>query len=169
MIPFIGAMVRLKGVYEWFNFANDTVSVLGVVKRAAAATTAVAVLAGAGVGVVKTVEAVSQSPQERAVKQAIATHTPDITPDIRELVMKVNGENTYSKGFLYKKENHTLLNAIVAICNDGNALPALQCDDAGMVASRLEMEVRERAARERMRERDRKFRESFSTDGIIPR
>lgn len=76
---------------------------------------------------------------------------------------------TYSKGFPYKKENHTLLNAIVAICNDGNALPALQCDDAGMVASRLEMEVRERAARERMRERDRKFRESFRTDGIIPR
>lgn len=53
MIPFFGAMVRLKGAYEWLNFTNDTVSLLGIVKRAAAATATVAVVAGAGVGIVK--------------------------------------------------------------------------------------------------------------------
>ena len=165
----IRGLSALNTAREWFSFANEAYSFLGLVKRTVAATATVAVLAGSGVGAVKGVEAVSQSPQERAVKAAIATHAPDISKELRELVMKVKTENTYSKGFLYKKENHALLNAIVAICDDGNALPALQCDDAGIVASRLKMEVRERAERAKADEYNRKFRESFSTDGIIPR
>lgn len=45
MLPFFGLLARAKAVYEWFNFTNDTVSMIGVVKRAAAATATVAVMA----------------------------------------------------------------------------------------------------------------------------
>lgn len=165
----IRGLSALNTAREWFSFADEAVSFFGLAKRAAAVTAGAAVFAGTTVGAVKTVEVISQSPQERAVKQAIATHTPDITPDIRELVMKVNGENTYSKAFLYKKENRELLDAIVTICEGGNALPALQCDDAGQVKARIAYQERERKAMKRAEEYNRKFRESFSTDGIIPR
>lgn len=71
--------------------------------------------------------------------------------------------------FLYDPKNHSLLEAILAICADGNALPALQCDDAGQVKARLVYQERERMEMKRAEEYNRKFRESFSTDGIIPR
>lgn len=144
MLPFFGLLARAKAVYEWLNFTNDAVSMIGVVKRAAAATATVAVVAGASVGVTKGAQAVLQSPQERAIKSAIATHAPEISPEIRAQVMKVNSENTYSKVFLYDPNNHPLLEAILALCVDGNALPSTQCDDAGKVKARLVYEERER-------------------------
>lgn len=166
MIPLL---IKAKAVYEWFNFAGEAISALGVIKRAAAATAGAAVIAGAGVGVVKTVEVVTQSPQERAVKAAIATHVPDITPELREQVMKVNSQNTYSKTFLYKEQNRPLLLAIVAICEDGNALPALQCDDASEVKAFIERQELMAKEDEIIREKNRKFIESINTDGLIPR
>lgn len=165
----IRGMAALNTAREWFTFAGEVVSFLGLMKRGAAATAGAAVIAGAGFGAVKTVEVVTQSPQERAVKQAITAHVPDITPELREQVMKVNGENTYSKDFLYEEKNRGLLEVIIAICKDGNALPSLQCDDAGIVKAYIERQERERIARERIKEQNRKFLENLSTDGIIPR
>lgn len=165
----IRGLSALNTAREWFSFAGEAVSFLGLAKRAAAGVAGAAVIAGAGVGAVKTVEVVSQSPQERAISKAITVHAPDITPEIRAQVMKVNGENTYSKMFLYEPKNHQLLEAILAICADGNALPALQCDDAGQVKARLVHDERMREAKKRAEEYNRKFKESFSTDGIIPR
>lgn len=140
MIPFIKAMTKLKAVYEWFNFANDTMNAAGLVKRAVAATAIAGGMVGVGVGAVKTVEVVAQSPQERAIGKAIATHAPDITPEIREQVIKVTATNTYSKMFLEEEKNRPILDAILSICLDGAALPSVQCADANSVKNSLDEE-----------------------------
>lgn len=169
MFGLIRAVSVIKSAVGWFGFTEDAVSLYGLAKRAVAATATVAVMGGAGVGVAKGVEYVSQSPQERSIKEAIATKAPEITPDIREQMMKVNTENTYSKGFLYRDENHGLLEAILVLCSEGNALPALQCDDAGKAKAMLVMREKDRAARAKADEYNRNFRKNLSTDGIIPR
>lgn len=169
-IPLIvRALSALNTAREWFSFTGEAVSALGLTKRVVAGAAGAAVIAGAGVGVVKTVETVSQSPQERARSKAIAVHVPDITPEIRAQVMGVNSENTFSKTFLYEDRNRALLGAIIALCKDGNALPALQCDDATYVLNRLERKEIERAEAVKAKEFNRRFMEGMSTDGIIPR
>lgn len=165
-IPLIvRGLSALNTFREWFSFAGEAVSFLGLAKRAVAGAAGAAVIAGAGVGVANVV----QDPQKKAVSRAISTHAPNITPEIRELVMKANSENVYSKMFLYREENHDLLEAIIAVCLDGNALPAEQCDIASTVKARLVRKEVERAEWAKAQEYNRKFQESFSTDGIIPR
>lgn len=165
----IRVLAAAKEAKDWFSFANETFSAIGLTKRAAAGVAGAAVIAGAGVGAVKTVEVVTTSPQERAIGKAIATHAPDITPEIREQVIRVTATNTYSKMFLAEEKNRPILDAILAICLDGAALPAVQCDDASYVKKRLEYQEQVRAERARQAEYSRKFRENFNTDGLIPR
>lgn len=165
----IRAISAIKAVSEWYTFAGEAFSFLGLAKRAAAATAGAAVIAGAGVGAVKTVEVIAQSPQERSIGKAIATHAPDIAPEIREQVIKVTATNTYSKMFLAEEKNRPILDAILAICLDGAALPAVQCDDASFVKKRLEYQEQARAEWAKAQEYNRKFRDSISTDGLIPR
>lgn len=165
----IRVLAAAKEAKDWFSFANEAFSALGLVKRTAAATAGAAVLAGAGAGLGKAVEVATTTPQERAIGKAIAVHAPDITTEIREQVIKVTATNTYSKMFLEEEKNRPILDAILAICLDGAALPAVQCDDANYVKKRLEYQERVRAERARIAERNRKFRENFNTDGLIPR
>lgn len=158
---FLRALSALNAAREWFSFANEAVSFLGLAKRAVAGAAGAAVIAGTGVSVASVV----QDPQKKAVTRAISTHVPNITPEIRELVMKANGENVYSRMFLLQEKNRALLEAIVAVCLDGNALPAEQCDIAGSANHAV-------LADEEFRRNQAKAREmvkNFSTDGIIPR
>lgn len=137
---FLRALSALNAAREWFSFANEAVSFLGLAKRAVAGAAGAAVIAGTGVSVASVV----QDPQKKVISRAISTHVPNITPEIRELVMKASSENVYSKMFLYREENHDLLEAILAVCLDGNALPAEQCDIAEQVEQRVVADERER-------------------------
>lgn len=165
----VSVVKLVKETVDWLTFAHDVVTFPKILQRCIAAAAGTAVIAGAGVGVAKAVEVVTTTPQERAIGKAIAVHAPDITTEIREQVIKVTATNTYSKMFLEEEKNRPILDAILAICLDGAALPAVQCDDANYVKKRLEYQERVRAERARIAERNRKFRENFNTDGLIPR
>lgn len=94
-LPIILAAGRgIAAAWNWFRFANDVADAVEISKRVLAGTAAAAVVAGAGVGAVKTVEYVSSTPQERALAKAVKQI--DVEPSVREFLLRVNHENTYS-------------------------------------------------------------------------
>lgn len=156
----LGLIVRAKAFYEWFGFAGEALSALGVIKRAAAAT---AIIGGA-VGVVAGGAAMVTPSQAKIVERAIATHAPEITPAIREQVMQVKEGNLYSKLFLTEADREPLLRAILAICKDGRALPHEQCD----IAADAEQHVAAKAREQAMIEARRKAASESPKVGKLP-
>lgn len=96
----------------------------------------------------KTVEYVSSTPQERALAKAVKQI--DVEPSVREFLLRVNHENTYSYHFLMEPENHKLAEAIMVLCKQGNALPPEQCDTASEVLFKIELKNQQEEARKRV-------------------
>ena len=138
---FIRALSALNAAREWFSFAGEAVSFLGLAKRAVAVGSGAAVLAG-GLAVVA-----PPSPT-KVIDRAIVVHAPEIMPDIREQVLEVSGENLYSKLFLVEPKNAPLLQAILSVCKDERALPYQQCDIAEQAREHVVADERENARRE---------------------
>lgn len=125
----------LNGVREWFSFAGEAVSLLGIAKRAAVATAGVA--AGAAV-VAPVVHLVQQPAQPATVAQ------PASASEVEDKIEKIGPGNIYSKVYLSQPEHQGLLGAIIAKCKATNELPAVQCDIA--VASQESVEAERRNA-----------------------
>lgn len=161
------ALLAMKSVYEWFSFANEGLSLAGVAKRTLAATAVVGGFGGAAVGAVG---AVQTHQHNKVITQAVARQAPDATPEIIAALKQIKGKNLYSAEFLGQTENRATLDAIVAVCREGNALPADQCDIAGPVLNRVQEYERYLEARRRMEERDRQFMDGLgaSLNKLLP-
>lgn len=132
----IRAFSILNGAREWFSFAGEAVSRMGVAKRAAVAT---AVVAG-GAAVVAPIVHVARQPATVA-HQAPA---PSSAPDVQEQINKIGAGNAYSKLYLVQPEHLALLEAILEKCKTGNQAAAAQCDVA--VAAEKTVQARKRNA-----------------------
>lgn len=135
----IRVLAAAKEAKDWFSFANEAISALGLVKRTAV------VGAGAAAVVVGGAAVTSHAPVQQVqspVAQAIEVHAPEITPEIREQVLKAR-EQLYSKLFLQEPKNAALLQAIIAVCQDERALPVQQCEIADMAQKYLAAKERD--------------------------
>lgn len=129
----------LNAAREWISFANETITFAGALKRAAVVGGAAAVVVGGAAAV--TNRAPVQQVQSPVV-QAIEAHAPEITPEIREQVIKAS-DQLYSKLFLQEPQNAALLQAIIAVCKDERALSPQQCEIADMAQKYVEAKARE--------------------------
>lgn len=114
---FLRAFSALNGAREWFSFARETFSWLGLAKRAAAAVTVAA--AGAAVVAVPSVMTVDPA---RTAAQA--------TRNVPAAEVEIDASQLYSKLYLVKPEHRAMLDAIIEKCEGGAEISVGQCDIA---------------------------------------
>lgn len=133
----VRAFAVLNGAREWFSFANEAVSILGVAKRAAVVSAGIA--AGAAV-ITPIIHMTKQPAHPPATTQAQAVDESEVQSRIE----KIDASNIYSKLYLEQPEHRTLLEAIISKCKTSNEIAANQCDIA--VAAKKSVAAMEREA-----------------------
>lgn len=103
----------IKGAYEWFSFAEEAVSRLGLIKRAAAGAAAAAVIV------------------------APAVVTLNQAPSVTNATAQVVSDKVITAGFLSKPENEELFKKLSQECQNAQHANVEQCNQVSAAAGMI--------------------------------
>lgn len=118
----LGSVV--KNAYEWFSFAEEAVTRLGLVKRAAVGAAAAAVIAAP----------VAMTNSDK-IEVTVSVKNPSGAV-VREAV-SFDPDNVYPAAYLLKTENRTLLQALSNNCRNNPKAVIAQCEQVNIANEKI--------------------------------